>query len=454
MHVPLVWCLTVLVPAITALLVNFFNSGSCVLAPIGSYSTGGSSSCNGPTSCTGCLTTTATGSTSVSACVSTPTSTSCLAGYYFSKTTNACVLASIGFYATAGQCEQAQCTGCATTSAIGATSSSSCTPCPAGRYLSSNGVCVLASIGFYVTAGTCVHAQCTGCATTSNTGATSSSSCTPCPAGRYLSSNGVCVLASIGFYVTAGTCVQSPCGPCTTTTAIGATISTQCAGCPAGKYLSSNGVCVNAGTGYWASANSCSPTLCGACKTTPTATATSASECSSVQSCPPGQYFKEASGMCVNAGSGYYSSGGSICNASQCPPCTSTFALQTATSDNQCTFCPAGKYYSNGACKNAGVNYWAPGGTCSATACEACKTTGTNALATSASQCGQVPSCPPGQYYSESAKSCTQASIGYWSAGGILCNAKQCGSCLTTAGPGASSIDACQKASTCNQGVT
>ena len=285
---------------------------------------------NSINTCSAC----SSGGTGMAACMTCSSSsvcTKCSAGYHLTSA-NKCEQCNANQYCpentgTSPSACSTGITGCASCS--GAT----CTTCSTGYYKNSINKCSKCDSSCY----TC----------SSNT----SSSCTSCYAGKYLSSSR-CYSCAAGSTSNNGNTTSS------------------CSYCPAGQWSDSGGGCYSCGAGYACPGNG-TATACAAGKYS-TGGAASCTNCpagqwsagtaSSCYSCPAGYacYGNGTSGQCTGA---TYSTGG----ASSCSTCSNCSACNNST--GACSSCNAGYKLSGTSCVACGSSEYCPGGTTGATSC-------------------------------------------------------------------------------------
>ena len=168
-----------------------------------------------------------------------------------------CVDCSSGTYSAGGT---SPCQVCPAGS-MSAAKAASCTMCPAGSFSASSGSqkCTLCPVGSYsVGAGSVGCEACPANQLTSSTGSTSSSKCERCPPGSVFSNSFygfVCAKCPPNTYWNAETLKCSNCGAGTEFTGTGATSSSSCTRCPAGSasFLGKDGVsCTTCDAGSFA----------------------------------------------------------------------------------------------------------------------------------------------------------------------------------------------------------
>ena len=210
------------------------------------------------------------------------------------ETSDSCVPCSAGESSSSGS---TSCTPCDAGTYSGA-SSSSCTPCAAGKYL--------------VSATTSSEADaCSDCSSGSYSGA-SSSSCTACAAGKYFilsttsSEPEACSTCSAGSYSTdpgSLECTTCPAG------SYSGVSSSSCSPCAAGKYLvsaatsSEADACSDCVSGSYSGVSSSNCTACAAGKYFILSTTSREAEACSL-CCPPGTFIDGSS--CVLCPVGRY----------------------------------------------------------------------------------------------------------------------------------------------------
>ena len=294
------------------------NTGPVICAA-GTYAVAGASAC---TPCAG-------GSYSATAgrsvCTTCPGSAycpgggsayvTCPAGYYCQGDGNSapspCPPSTWGY--ETGRWNIGCCLGCQAGSECpnyGMTQSIGCQP---GTYTRGGGVgseahCVPCVGGAYCPTMYVYHPSACPAGTTSAAGASSSSACTPCPAGTYGSEYDLYDMQGIPI------CVACPASYYTSTTG-----RTSCTACPAGTYSSTTG-----GNGI------------ASCLTCPTG-----SYCASGGQpvvCPIGKYSTAGASICTNCAAGSFAN---VTALSACYPCPVN-TVQTAPGKSSCTACPSG----------------------------------------------------------------------------------------------------------------
>ena len=430
--------------------VYYGSTSACSNCGVGTYSTGGATSCTAcPSGYTSDAKATAqnkcyinVGAGKYIGTAKSTTQTACPAGKYNPAhkvnygSTSACGNCAVGTYSTGGA---ASCTACPSgyTSAAGATAQNKCyisvangkylataksstqTACPAGTYKAAHTV-------YYGSTSACSNC---GTGTYSTGGATS---CTSCPSG-YTSGSGT--TAQNRCYISVGAGKY-----------LGTAKSTTQTACPAGTYKVAHTVyygntsaCSNCAAGTYSTGGTASCTTCPSGYTS-AAKATAQNKCyisvgagkylssargTTQTNCPAGTYkaahtvYYGSTSSCSNCGVGTYSTGG----AASCTTCPSGYTSAAgANAQTKCymsvgggkyvatarassaTNCPAGKYkaahtvyYGNtSSCSNCSAGYYSTGGAASCTR------------------------CPNGQTSNAGASSCYTATItcrrdGYWS---------------------------------------
>lgn len=423
----------------------YASAGSCVACPVGSYSTGGATSC---TTCPTGSTTLNTTSTSSSACIqkcSTSVITTSLNNITNCSSKSGCInnsgylayycgTCNQGYNAVYGECEP--------------------TECPSGKY-------------FNESSGSCIDcpSNCTAC---------NKDGCTACTEGYGLGS-GMCqrILCFTGQYLKGSLCLDCPanCSSCTseytcTGCASGYRLDNgQCilnpVSCNPGSYANDSGVCVQCAAGYfspggtvklcsqclagtYATAGSTSCTSCGEHVVSCNATTGKITVCESgysldstynkcVKSCGPGLYYNTSTGTCIECSQGSFKTGTNTATSCQLCPSGTYAATSGATSCSSCTdtnstscnpingqstgcktgyslnngvcekiACPAGQYLDTAtySCKGCPENTYQPNNNSTATSCTSC---GTSTLTSCASAycnpktgtftCGRLLTC-------------------------------------------------------------
>ena len=230
--------------------------------------------------------------------------------------------------------------------------------------------------------------------------------CALCPAGKACaggkwvnqSTSGVSSCYA-GTYSLAGasTCTPCPAGKYNTTN-----LATSCISCSAGTYNASSGAgsasaCIScsAGTFSGEGASTCQTCVAG------TYSAEKALVC---EKCPAGTYNPNQGGtsvgVCRSCPAGRYSTTQGAASCESCPPGKYSTTVG-ATSDNACTFCPAGTYSVGGKGE-----------------CDRCPT-GTASTTVGATSSSTCISCPPGYFSSTTgATICSPVQAGGYSAAG------------------------------------
>ena len=356
--------------------VYYGSTSACSNCGVGTYSTGGATSCTAcPSGYTSDAKATAqnkcyinVGAGKYIGTAKSTTQTACPAGKYNPAhkvnygSTSACGNCAVGTYSTGGA---ASCTACPSgyTSAAGATAQNKCyisvangkylgtakgttqTACPAGTYKAAHTV-------YYGSTSACSNC---GAGTYSTGGATT---CTSCPSG-YTSSSGATAQNRCYLSVAAGRYLP---------TAKGTSVST----CPAGTYKAAHTV-------YYGNTSACSN--CGVGQS-------SAAGSASCTTCAAGTYNDTAGSTCKTCPTGQYCTGGSA--RANCP--AGTYGASSGLkASNQCTTCQAGYYCTGGTNKTScpkGTYRSGTGGSAAShcTSCGSCKST-TATARTSASQC-------------------------------------------------------------------
>ena len=328
---------------------GFGNASACTLCSAGTYSAGGVSSCTPCPANTGSV---------AGASTFTPNT-----GYYVNGggSVVTCTPASCSAVApvTYSQCTTpsgtAVCCGNGTYW-VPSSSSSGCTPCPAGTYGFGNStVCTPCSSGsFSASAGSSICSLCTG----GSTSLPGSTSCVPpASAGSYFSitANATVGCPSGGFFCTGGAAQPQTCAVCTsgsyTQTNCSASTNTVCAICPAGKYCSNpaSNVPVSCGTSQYCPAGSTQYATCSAGFYCPNATvqlacSTAGTLCLAGSTAPvpcPSSYY------CPTSANEIQCTSTSYCPASSTAqnPCPATYFCPNTSTKVLCnagTYCPAG----------------------------------------------------------------------------------------------------------------
>lgn len=348
----------------------------------------------------------------------------------------------------------------------GGPSMSSCTPCPPFTYswvtgASSSTVCSPCGAGRFSGAGA---ANCLPCA--NGTYGTGSSACLPCSPGS--STDGQvglanCIGCAVGKFASASG--SGACDLCSPGNATASTFSraclTRCRGLPYSFSASGAGLCCQAGYSSFSS-TTCTPCPAGAyslitsnetasmtqCLQCPAGTASAvvgASSTSACKLCDAGSFtYGSGSTSCLQCGPGWFSPsvGGTSCF--QCPAgkyqlyagqvSCQTCAGDTGSNAGQNMCCPLGYVYTYGSCAICPLGSYA--NITTAKRCEVCPG-GTSATVTGAkSLSGGCRSCPAGTYNpvgsigyttysSPNVYRCPLCPAGRWSTG----NATSCTPC-------------------------
>lgn len=273
-----------------------------------------------------------------------------------------------------------------------------CAACSAGSYQPTGGAtaCLLCSPGSFQPIQAAV--ACIACVAGTNSsavGATASTTCAPCDAGRISSAGQAsCSPCAAGTYQDqrgAARCLTCPSGAVQ-----GQTGATGCMACPPGTSQASNVTCAACATGTYQNQNG--TTTCVSCMSGTYQNQTNASSCTA---CLPGTYQSR-----INATACYACPAGAYQNASAASSCAACAAGLRLAGLTACALCPAGAYQrspTDSACAQC-----APGQTYSpvpgATACRPCTQCGDSewfarpCTPASDSQCAPCTQCPNGQY--------------------------------------------------------
>ena len=350
----------------------------------------------------------------------------CPHGQYYNTSTKSCVPCEIGSFSNitgATSCTKCpantyngatgaivctRCPGGTSSTAIGATLLSTCQACPVGRFSVSGSNCQICPAGTYNnTAGradSCI--KCPGGTFSTSTGATASTTCQNCLAGRFSGDGATaCSFCPAGTYNnTAGraSCTDCPLGTFSNTE--GATVSTTCIECLPGRYSDVLGaksckLCpigtYNDQTGRTSSlscltcpmgtySNSTGATSCSRCLAGSYSASTGATSSTTCLSCPVGTYSTTQGARlisdCLACPAGTFSNTERQQSCTQCPAGTYT----AATGRTACTQCPAGTFSP------------LPGGN-SLTTCIQCPT-GTYSTSLGARFASTCTKCPVGTY--------------------------------------------------------
>ena len=315
--------------------------------------------------------------------------------------------------------------------------SSSCSPCPSGKYKSGSNMCTNCPRGKYrTTTGAPDILSCIDCPIgkySTILGSTTITNCITCRTGTVsnqigASSNSTCTLCDIGKYRDVG---MNPGG--------------ACANCDPGKISNmGSGTCISCSAGYYkSSADTCSPCPIGTYR--PTINGNGIASCTS---CPSGRISNIGSTSCTPCPSGYYKVNGNNCN--HCPAGTyrDTIGGDTISS---CNTCPVGTYSSIIGSTNINNCIDCPIGTISnqigATnnlSCIPC--IAGEYRSASMNPGGSCSMCPDGSISARGSFECSICSRGKYSGGLTAMDHTICNNCPSgrfSSSLGATSIDAC-----------
>jgi len=357
---------------------------------------------------------------------SSPECDYCGPGKRANSETNKCDLCPSNYYSLGGV---DGCTFCPAGSEAG---SSSCSPCPPGKFknidLSSsvtdgtNERCQECPKGKYAAFGDDSCSDCSGNGEYSDNVAQATCKTAPsghkpngdrtdfvkCPAGRFsLGGTDTCTVCGVGKRSIEGAAGCSPCISC----AIGrylvaectTEIETECADCLAGTASMGGDAraCTEcAGAGEYSDIDRAS-----ACKTAPAGFKPN-SDRTSLVPCPAGKFSVGGTTLCSSCDSNQYSQttddGATITGASSCQYCASGSVPNSDLTG--CDTCPAGRSSTIGdtACSNCGAGRYSQEGA------------------------GVCTYCIPGTYSTEGSSSCQNCAAGYFSPNG----AAQCTNCV------------------------